>query len=209
MSTIDLTTPIDLLRPARVVFGAGTAAETGRWVRERGFTRILVVADAFNAALPTPKMVDAIYRAATVKLAPLPLIPATEKGAAQLPSAQRTDARESLAAFLQHNDLIQSQLGSAPPTHLVAGTKKDIVLTNRLAEKPGRVAIYGWHKLDGNPIQPLTIVHKDTYTDYSHGVRLVSTTMFLDDKPTDLRALLKNPACAALLSSEGPLTAHY
>jgi alcohol dehydrogenase class IV len=50
MNTIDLTTPIELLRPARVVFGAGTAAETGRWVRERGFTRILVVADAFNAA---------------------------------------------------------------------------------------------------------------------------------------------------------------
>lgn len=49
MSTIDLTTPIDLLRPPRVVFGAGTAAETGRWVRERGLTRILVVADAFNA----------------------------------------------------------------------------------------------------------------------------------------------------------------
>ncbi|BAI75001.1 alcohol dehydrogenase (plasmid) [Azospirillum sp. B510] len=50
MSIIDLTTPIELLRPARVVFGAGTAAETGRWVRERGLTRILVVADAFNAA---------------------------------------------------------------------------------------------------------------------------------------------------------------
>jgi len=50
MNTIDLTTPIDLLRPPRVVFGAGTATETGRWVHERGLTRILVVADAFNAA---------------------------------------------------------------------------------------------------------------------------------------------------------------
>lgn len=50
MSNIDLTTPIELLRPPRVVFGAGTAAEAGRWVRERGFTRVLVVADAFNAA---------------------------------------------------------------------------------------------------------------------------------------------------------------
>ena len=49
MSNIDLTTPIELLRPPRVVFGAGTAAEAGRWVRERGFTRVLVVADAFNA----------------------------------------------------------------------------------------------------------------------------------------------------------------
>ncbi|MCW2241210.1 iron-containing alcohol dehydrogenase [Azospirillum canadense] len=45
----DLTRPIELLRPPRVAFGGGTVAEVGRWVREHGFTRTLVVADAFNA----------------------------------------------------------------------------------------------------------------------------------------------------------------
>ncbi|AWK88285.1 iron-containing alcohol dehydrogenase [Azospirillum thermophilum] len=50
MTPIDLTTPIELLRPPRVVFGAGAAPETGRWLRGRGLTRVLVVADAFNAA---------------------------------------------------------------------------------------------------------------------------------------------------------------
>ncbi|WP_448192638.1 iron-containing alcohol dehydrogenase [Azospirillum sp. sgz301742] len=45
----DLTRPIELLRPPRIAFGSGTAADVGRWVRENGFTRTLVVADAFNA----------------------------------------------------------------------------------------------------------------------------------------------------------------
>lgn len=50
MTPIDLTTPIELLRPPRVVFGGGTAPEVGRWLAEQGLTRLLVVADAFNAA---------------------------------------------------------------------------------------------------------------------------------------------------------------
>jgi alcohol dehydrogenase class IV len=45
----DLTTPIALVRPGRIVFGPGTVAEVGRWIRDSGFTRTLVVADAFNA----------------------------------------------------------------------------------------------------------------------------------------------------------------
>jgi len=46
----DLTCPIDLLRPAHVAFGPGKAASVGPWLKDRGLTRILVVADAFNAA---------------------------------------------------------------------------------------------------------------------------------------------------------------
>ncbi len=46
----DLTTPIVLVRPGRIAFGPGTVAEVGRWIRASGFTRTLVIADAFNAA---------------------------------------------------------------------------------------------------------------------------------------------------------------
>src|SRR5690242_13958285 len=46
----DLTRPIELTRPRRIEFGSGTAPLIGRWVREGGFARTLVVADAFNAA---------------------------------------------------------------------------------------------------------------------------------------------------------------
>jgi alcohol dehydrogenase class IV len=46
----NLATPITIQRPAIIEFGGGLAPVAGRWARERGFARILVVADAFNAA---------------------------------------------------------------------------------------------------------------------------------------------------------------
>ncbi|MDF2621021.1 MAG: iron-containing alcohol dehydrogenase [Xanthobacteraceae bacterium] len=47
--TFGLSTPIDLVRPARIVFGSGTLPAVQRWLDEQGLTRVLVVADAFNA----------------------------------------------------------------------------------------------------------------------------------------------------------------
>lgn len=44
-----LTTLIELSQPPRIVFGSGAAASVGRWIAARGFSRPLVVADAFNA----------------------------------------------------------------------------------------------------------------------------------------------------------------
>jgi len=44
-----LSAPIDLTHPHHIEFGAGTAQYVGRWVQARGFSRILVVADQFNA----------------------------------------------------------------------------------------------------------------------------------------------------------------
>jgi hypothetical protein len=147
------------------------------------------VADAFGCALPTRKLVDEVYRNSTVKLEPIPL----------------TEAREATETFAHHNGLIEKQRDGKALGALVAGIKKDLVVTNRLAEKPNRVAIYGWHKLDGNPIQPLSIVHRDTYVDYSHGIRLVRRTIVVDGKPRDIRQALHSADVAGLLSDEGPL----
>jgi alcohol dehydrogenase class IV len=47
--TTNLTRPIRLIHPPQIEFGSGIVPVTGRWVREQGFTRALVVADAFNA----------------------------------------------------------------------------------------------------------------------------------------------------------------
>ncbi|GGF72544.1 alcohol dehydrogenase [Azorhizobium oxalatiphilum] len=47
--TLGLSTPIDLVRPPRIVFGSGTLPAVRDWLKEKGLTRILVVADAFNA----------------------------------------------------------------------------------------------------------------------------------------------------------------
>lgn len=45
-----LVSPLVLVRPARIEFGAGTAQRLGDWARAKGFSRPLVIADAFNAA---------------------------------------------------------------------------------------------------------------------------------------------------------------
>jgi hypothetical protein len=147
------------------------------------------VADAFGCALPTRKLVDEVYRSATVRLDPIPL----------------TEAREAAEAFVRHNELIEKQRAGKTLGELVAGIKKDVVVSNRLSEKPNRVAIYGWHKLDGTPIQPLSIVHVNSYVDYSHGVRLARRTVIVDGKRMDLRHAMRAADIAGLLSDEGPL----
>jgi len=148
-----------------------------------------LLADAFGCLLPTCHLCDAIYQQAELSLAPFPL----------------TEAREAAKTFAHHSALIEAQRIGKPLGLLVAGTKKDVVLTNRLKERPHRVAIYGWHKADGTPIQPLTIVHGETYVDYSHGIRLVQRTALLDGKPCDLMEVLQDPALCSLLSEEGPI----
>ena len=144
--------------------------------------------------LPTPRMVDVIHRAAEVRLAPRPM-----------PAGPQM---RSTAYLMRHNATVEAQRASAgaAPGALVSGHKKDVVLSTRLASRPGRVAIYGWHRGNGEAIQPLSTVHGAGYADYSHGVRLVSRTAFLDGKPVDLRDLLASRRYAALLSDEGPVT---
>lgn len=152
------------------------------------------IADHLNCILPTRKMVDQIYKQASIKLPPKPL----------------TENRNSLSTFVEHNRIIESQRVGKPIGSLVAGIKKDVVVTNLLQQRENRVAIYGWHQLDGKPIQPLTTVHVNWYVDYSHGIRLVKRQATLDGKGCDLRDLLKNPDLCFLISDEGPIEVpHY
>ena len=68
-----------------------------------------------------------------------------------------------------------------------------------------RLAIYGWRQLNGQPIQPLTIVHWNQYVDYSHGVRLVRDTLETGDKKLKIAELLADPDRCGLVSDEGPM----
>jgi len=153
----------------------------------------LAVAARYGFTLPTPAMVDAIYAQSAIHLAPQPL-PASP-------------AMRSTAYYLNHDALVRSQRidADAVPGVLISGDKKDLVLTSRLWKNLERVAIYGWHTLDGHPIQPLSTVHGWHYVDYSHGVRLVSTQILINDKPEDLFAALRNSMSASLLSYEGEI----
>ena len=159
-----------------------------------GLAAALEVAAGFGFTLPTPDLVDAIYRASAVKLAPLPL-PAS-------------DEMRSTAYFIWHNDLIAQQRDTlrAAIGELTAGHKKDLVLSSRLWSLPGRVAIYGWHRGPDEPIQPLSTRHGARYADYSHGVRLVSNTAYVNGMPRAMMEVLEDSALASRLTDEGPWT---
>jgi hypothetical protein len=158
-----------------------------------GLQAAITMATSFGFVLPTPRMVDAIYQQAEIRLAPEPL-----------PAG---DAMRSTPYYVTHNQIIAAQRRqiAAAPDSLTAGHKKDLVLTNRLWSKQGRVAIYGWHRPDGTPIQPLSTVHGARYADYSHGVRLVSMVAYVDGVPRSLLDLLQDPRIAGSLSGEGPI----
>jgi hypothetical protein len=79
------------------------------------------------------------------------------------------------------------------------------VLSPRIFEKPRRLAIYGWRQLNGQPIQPLTIVHWNRYVDYSHGVRLVRNMIDVDGKQMKIDVLLTDGDHCGLVSDEGPM----
>lgn len=158
-----------------------------------GLSAAAHIASELGFFLPTPKMVDAIYEQAEVRVSPSPMEP--------------TPQMESTDYLMRHNRTVQAQLVKVggKPKFLTAGHKKDIVLTKRLTAKPGRVAIYGWHRTNGEPIQPLSTVHGAEYADYSHGVRLVSGTAYVNGKPAPLADLMKDKDMATLLTKEGPM----
>ena len=149
------------------------------------------VADRLGMSLPTPRMVDEIWRAAAVKLTPSPIPPSPEM--------------TTVPVFERHSDSVRAQraAGGGARSALTAGHKKDVVVTARLAADPGRVAIYGWHQPDGEPIQPLYLGHADRWVDYSHGIRLVSRAVRVAGEAADLAAVLRDPRYARLLSGEG------
>lgn len=92
----------------------------------------IAIAGKFDASLITAKVSDDVFAAAQLKLDPRPL----------------TKDRDAAATFWQHHQIIEEQRRGQPRGLLVAGIKKDVVLTNRLQEKPHKVAIYGWHYRD-------------------------------------------------------------
>ena len=148
-----------------------------------------VIAQEFGCILPTRKMVDAIYAQAAYHLKPQPLPPGPQM--------------VSIGYFLKHQQQIETQRAREPLGELIAGHKKDVVLTNLLRSHPGRIAIYGWHQLNGRPIQPLSTVHGARYADYSHGIRLVYQTVWIDGQPHDIFEALNDPQLAPLFTDEG------
>lgn len=144
------------------------------------------IADSLNCFLPTRKIVNDIYAAAKVKLEPMPLFA----------------FRDSAITFYHHHLIIEGQRQNRKG--LIAGIKKDVVISSKIMAdpKPNREAIYGWHKPDGKPIQPLYTGHVNWYVDYSHGIRLVYQDIIINGKKYNYKEVLQHPEFKKLLCDE-------
>jgi len=151
------------------------------------------VARRFGFVLPTKKIVDAVYDQAPCHFTPQPLPPGPQM--------------TSTKYYRMHNAMIEAQslTRGFPVGVLASGHKKDVVLTNRLATHPGQIAIYGWHRASGDPIQPLSTVHGAGYADYSHGIRLVAGLALIEDRPRLIQEILSDSSLANVLSDEGAI----
>ena len=157
----------------------------------------VAIADRFAFILPTKKMVDAIY---------LQVTPSS------YPAASASRASDEIhCILLAHNRMIEGQARALGVLlgELVSGDKKDVVMTNRLASHVGRIAIYGWHRGPGQPIQPLSTIHGANYADYSHGIRLVSAMALIDGKLRSIYDILRDSSTAKVLSDEGPIHVNW
>ncbi|HEX5653058.1 MAG TPA: hypothetical protein VFX58_08290 [Chitinophagaceae bacterium] len=149
------------------------------------------IADTLGCFLPTKKIVDDIYKAAIVKLEPVPMFA----------------YRDSTPTMWQHHLIIEGQRKGKKG--LIAGIKKDLVISERISRdhRPNREAIYGWHKPDGKPIQPLYTGHINWWVDYSHGVRLIYRKIKVKSgkggfRRMNFEELLKDPVLKRLICDE-------
>lgn len=144
------------------------------------------IADSFHCFLPTRKMVDLIYQQAIVKLEPVPMYA----------------FRDSSVTMWQHHLIIEGQRKGRKG--LIAGIKKDVVISGKLLTdaKPNRESIFGWHQLNGKPIQPLYTGHINWWVDYSHGIRLVYRKIKVDGKEMDYIDVHKDSVLQKLLCDE-------
>ncbi len=149
------------------------------------------LANLFGGSMITSKISDHIYENASVKLAPFFYKPVGREN-------------ESIEKFILHNEQIEKQKSEAMGQNgqLIAGIKKDVILSNRITNSPNKVVIYGWHQLNGIPIQPVYSGHVDWYVDYSHGIRLMNQQVILDGEVVSVSKILSDPILYTLLSNE-------
>jgi len=139
----------------------GTEYQVGSdYIAPLGIGEAVELAKANGWELPTPRMVDAIWKAADLRLEPRPM--------AHDGTAKTMASNETIEA---HRAKIRSQIDGRD-YKLLAGTHKDVVFIPEAFGKPvGKPGIYGWHKQDGTVIQQPMWGHALAWKDYSQGLR--------------------------------------
>lgn len=184
------------------------------------------VAFELGMNLPTARICHAVYEAAG-RLAAKNQLGAIERDywrkPAERQSAPKDRSQTSTAAYAEHSEAIRERMRSRGLRlgTLVAGHKKDVVLSRGLHSNSNRIAFHGFYDGQGVPFEPCrepghslpgckqlpAHAHSGErrFCDYAQGVRLVSDLMIVDGQQISMRNVLVDPQRAWLLSAEGPI----
>lgn len=142
------------------------------------------IALKLGCELPSPALVDAIWRSADLRIPPRVMILAHPRDG----TPATLDSEEAHAARIRALEVVIGNRGLGVDYRLVAGAYKDVVAHG------GRLGLYGWHADDdevaalqrigipthspaspgpGRVVQPFFAGHSLGYRDYSQGARLV------------------------------------
>lgn len=119
------------------------------------------LAAKMGCELPSPGLVDAIWRAADLRIDAAEMIRADHDGTPATMNSATMHASQAarLAELVGERSL-------AVDFRLLAGAFKDVV------RHDGKVGLYGWHRADGSVVQTFYGGHARAWKDYSQGLRL-------------------------------------
>lgn len=162
------------------------------------------IADAREAMIPTPGIVNAIWKARSLTVTP-------QSFGWNNASGNWINPGGAVPWLLYEADRVQEALLSAMGKLQAGGAdeaslsralsgvwsslSKDYVLEYRVLQNPGSCAIYGWHNADGSVIQSgesgASYKHYLDFYDYSHGMRHVKRACWLNGASADLADVYK------------------
>jgi hypothetical protein len=184
------------------------------------------VAFELGMNLPTARICHAVFEAAG-RLGAKHQLGAIERDywrkPAERQSAPKDRSQTSTAAYAEHSEAIRERMrtrGLRLGT-LVAGHKKDVVVSRGLHSNSNRIAFHGFYDGQGLPFEPCrepghtppgckelpAHAHSGErrFCDYAQGVRMVADLMIVDGEQISMRKVLVDPQRAWLISAEGPI----
>jgi hypothetical protein len=164
----------------------------------------VVAANKLGMALPTKSIVDDIYNEASTNGKTIH-IPGLNQAAG--------DGMWQMGAgfYYYHNWKIKEKLTSSDEGKLIAGHKKDPIISSFCANKPADLDFFGYYSGPHQPTQT-NPHHPANFADYSHGIRLIHKQMWVTEGGTrlagtsDYFTLLADPKYAKVLNHGFPMT---
>lgn len=153
---------IDMSDWATVEYNGDTYKVLPTMVGPVGIKEAADLAKLYGCELPTPGLVDAIFKASDAKFNALDFVIShngtiKEMASPEVLQAQVNKIEKALGDYVLNHG----------PFNLSAGYAKDVVMVN------GKLGLYGFHRPNGKVIQPLYTKHSTSWKDYSQFCRLV------------------------------------